>query len=258
MHQLNKPSPFWSACARATDFELCNAIAAAIETKYGSAGEMSTVEKMPLHERIPFLIWYGSGFAEKEGLLRLLELPFDRSGWADAYELIEHPGISESLRSLIGKIRCSSAAYDEVKKDLRDYPDEIENTETLLSNASSEVLESLARYIRRQIECYQHLDLGLDMNSVSGPKNLGYLSSAHSWTQDFARKHDDLIPTLEELLAHCMHYGVKSVGQTDYIIPLSGKLSQQNANETLIALRRPIFGQKYCITVAGVIRHITA
>ena len=169
MNPTDTSYEFWSTCARATDFELCNAIASAVETKYGYSDEIPPNHDMPLHERIPFLIWYGSGFAEKEGLLRMLKLPFDRSGWADAYEMIGHPHIAESLRALIEKIRSPSAEGDEVEADLQDHHFELKTVETLLFESSNKVTESLAHYSRRQIEHYESMGLELQVNDGVTP-----------------------------------------------------------------------------------------
>jgi hypothetical protein len=257
MDANNTLNHFLTRCARATDFELCDAIAGAVEEKYGYDHLTAPNHNAPLHERIPFLVWSGQGFSEAEGLARMLALPFDRNAWADAYETIGLPHIAESVRCLAARLPDPCEECEHVAEYLSEVTAELDAAEKVLFAASNDVTRSLALFVRRQIERFAGLTVRLDVDGGPQLKNIGCLESAHLWIVDFARKNDDRIPTFAELQAFTMHDGLKRAASADYSIPLTGRLSGRKPDDPLVILRRPVFGQCYCITVAGAVQPFT-
>lgn len=242
---------FLLKCACATDFELCGAIASSVEDEIGYNQLIDPSCGVPVHLRVPFLIWSGQGFAEKEGLLRMLALRFDKVGWADAYELIGLPELAESLRALIGHLPDPFFECDKVETVFQSSGQMVEDAEAKLFKATKEVEGALSGYVRLQLDRYHDLTLAIEVSDGPPVKNIGYLYSAHLWIVSFAQKHDDRIPTFEELKAFTMHVGLKLADPACYSIPLKGRLSEQRHAEPLVVLNRPIFGRTYCVTVAG-------
>jgi hypothetical protein len=236
-------------CARATDFALCDMVAGGIEEKFGYP-VMPTMGAS-VHERVAFLVWSGQGFAEKEGLARQLELPFDRPGWADAYELIGLPHVAEGLRVLIARLPDPYAQCLDVGDRLQDVSSTLKETEKRLWDDSNEVCRHLAEYIRSQLERFAGYTTDAGRPCAT---NVGYLLSVHTWIESFAGKHHGDIPSFADLQRFTTHDGLKNAATDEYVVLLKGKLSDQHPSEPLAYLRRPIFEERFCVTVGGEVR----
>lgn len=242
---------FLLQCAQATDFELCNAIASAVENKYGYESCESDSGKIPICERIPLILWSAQGFAEKEGLVRMLELAFDRPAWADCYDIIDLPHIAQPLRKLVCALPDVYEECPEAGKILSSKGMNWGAVESLILENSKQVVEGLARFIRQHIQSFCDLSIEWAERRNEELGNIGFLQSAYIWIRTFAHDNQNRVPTSAELAGIVSHQGLKDALASEIEVVPEVNLSTKQVGEKLALLSRPVMGKKFCVTVAG-------
>jgi hypothetical protein len=230
-------SEFLIACACLTDFDLCNALASAVEEKYGYPVYKSDLVSVP--ERVVSVVWSLQGFAEGDGLAALLEAEADGlPSLEDAFQVI---GMPEQAH-IVKRLRTNPPSDTEL-------PD----METRFFKLGKSTERQLAKYVRQRLGDFSHLELPR-RDSDWEQENTAYLYSMSTWSHSFADEHSGRIPSLGELKAFCMHDGIKDVSPEDYTVLIDGTFAQHAETEPHIAYNQPVGGKMYCVTVEGRIK----
>lgn len=149
---------------------------------------------------------------------------------------------------------AGGASLFQHRDDLADFMakhDDWERHEKVILDRASDFVRHLAIFIRGNLGDFERLDFG-DEPTRRDPPNTGYLFSMLFWVRDYADWHNGTIPTLSQLIEHCMHDGIKRASDASYVMLAEGTLPT-GPTVPLIRYRRPGARHAYVVDSGGTI-----
>ncbi len=158
---INKNKKIDRVFAKATDFEISDAVCSAIEELYGYDTIQARSPNIPHDRWVVYTVFSNTGFFENNGYSYFWGTAIDHSGFAENLKEVGLPILSSVIFTAIKKVPQNKLGnWDAVDTFFGSYENRLEaanNMDEKLINENPNIIEKVSKYVRKHR--YNYIDL---------------------------------------------------------------------------------------------------